>query len=183
MDTLLRQRCVDLVSQIQCNQLTSSMSTVCRLVSCLYMVIQICHKYPLNELGVVSFICAAFSPFYVCVSLIGCCSLSVVYVVLVCYCNYCAFIFLIGETVEQDKTLCDEAVTVNEFTYLGDRVSAGGGCEAAVTARTSYGWVKFRECSELLYGRRFPLWLKWTVYRSYVRPAIIYGSVTWCLKV
>ena len=25
--------------------------------------------------------------------------------------------------------------TVREFTYLGDRVSTGGGCEAAVTAR------------------------------------------------
>ena len=26
--------------------------------------------------------------------------------------------------------LCDEVETVKEFTYLGDRVSAGGGCEA-----------------------------------------------------
>ena len=25
-------------------------------------------------------------------------------------------------------------------------VSAGGGCEAAVTARTRCGWVMFREC-------------------------------------
>ena len=50
--------------------------------------------------------------------------------------------------------------TVWEFTYLGDRVSAGGGCEAAVTVRTRCRWVKFMECSELLYGRRFPLRLK-----------------------
>ena len=41
---------------------------------------------------------------------------------------------------------------------------AGGGCEAAVTARTTCGRVKFRECGELMYGRRFPLWLKGTVY-------------------
>ena len=26
------------------------------------------------------------------------------------------------------------------------------------------------------YGRRFPLKLKGTVYKSYVRPAILYGS-------
>ena len=32
-----------------------------------------------------------------------------------------------------------------EFTYLGDRVSAHGRCEAAVTARTGCWWVKFRE--------------------------------------
>ena len=36
-------------------------------------------------------------------------------------------------------------------------VSAGGGCEAAVTVRTRYGLAKLRECGELLYGRRFPL--------------------------
>ena len=40
--------------------------------------------------------------------------------------------------------------TVSEFTYLGDRVGAGGGCEVAVTARTRCGWVMFKECGELL---------------------------------
>ena len=66
----------------------------------------------------------------------------------------------IGEAVEQEVKLCNEVETVSEFTYLGDRVSAGGGCEAAVTARTRCGWVNFGECGELLYGRRFPLMLK-----------------------
>ena len=42
----------------------------------------------------------------------------------------------IGEAVEQEEILCDEVETMREFTYLGDRVSAGAGCEAAVTART-----------------------------------------------
>ena len=37
-------------------------------------------------------------------------------------------------------------------------------------------------CSDLLYGRRFPIRLKRVVYKSYVRPAILYGSDTWCLK-
>ena len=40
---------------------------------------------------------------------------------------------------------------VRQLTYLGDRVSAVGGCEAAVTARTRCGWNKFMECGELLY--------------------------------
>ena len=53
-------------------------------------------------------------------------------------------------------------------------MSAGGGCEAAITARTRCGWVKFRECCELLYDRRFPLKLKGAVYKSYVRLAILY---------
>ena len=44
--------------------------------------------------------------------------------------------------------------------FSSDSMSAGGECEAAVTVRTRCGWVKFRECGELLYDRRFPLRLK-----------------------
>ena len=88
----------------------------------------------------------------------------------------------IGEAVEQEVKLCDAVKTVREFTCLGDRVSAGGGCEAAVTARTTCGWVDFRDCGELLHDRRFPLTLKGAVYRSYVSLAILYGSEAWCLK-
>ena len=44
--------------------------------------------------------------------------------------------------------LCDEVETEREFTYIVDRVSAGGGCDAAVTARSRCGWVKSRECGE-----------------------------------
>ena len=48
--------------------------------------------------------------------------------------------------------------TAWEFTYLGDRVSPGGGCEADVTLRKRCGWVLFRERGELLlHGRKFPL--------------------------
>ena len=72
--------------------------------------------------------------------------------------------------------------TVRDFTYLGDTVSAGGGCEAAVTARTRCGWVKLRECGKSLYGRRFPLTLKGVDHKNYVRPAILHGSEAWCLK-
>ena len=84
--------------------------------------------------------------------------------------------------MKQDERLCDEVEAVSEYAYFGDRVSAGGGCEAAVTSRSRCWWVKFRECCELLYGRRFPLRLNGTVYESYVRAAILYGSKAWCLK-
>ena len=58
--------------------------------------------------------------------------------------------------MEWKKTLhYVEVESVWQFTYLGDRVSADGGCEAAVTVRTRCGWATFRECSELLYGEDF----------------------------
>ena len=84
--------------------------------------------------------------------------------------------------MKQEEKLCDEVETLREFTYRGDRASASGGYETAVTARTRCGVVKFRECGELLYGRGFPLKLKWAVYRSYVRLVILYQSEAWCLK-
>ena len=59
--------------------------------------------------------------------------------------------------MELDENFCDEVEIVSEFIYLDDRVSAGGGIEAAVTTRKRCGWVKIRQCSELLHGRRFPI--------------------------
>ena len=84
--------------------------------------------------------------------------------------------------MEQEEKLCDEVKTVREFTYLGDRMSAGGGCEVVVTARTRCWLVKFREFSQLLYGRIFSLKMKGAVCGSYVRPVMLYGSEAWCLK-
>ena len=60
------------------------------------------------------------------------------------------------EAVEQEEKLCDGVETVSEFTDLGDRVGAGGGCEADATDRIRCGWAKFEECCELLHGKRFP---------------------------
>ena len=48
------------------------------------------------------------------------------------------------EAVEHEEKLCSKMETLRELAYLGDRVSACGGCEAAVTARTRCGLVMFR---------------------------------------
>ena len=45
--------------------------------------------------------------------------------------------------MEQEEKQCNEVQTIREFTYQGDRVSAGRECEAVVTIRTRGGWVKF----------------------------------------
>ena len=77
--------------------------------------------------------------------------------------------------VEPVEELCEEVETVRRFCYLGDRVNASGGCKAAVTARARVGWVKFRECGELLNSKRFSLKVKGMVYRSCVRVAMFLG--------
>ena len=60
-------------------------------------------------------------------------------------------------TMDSIEKLCDEVKTVNGFCYLGDRLNPNGCCEVAVTARVRIGWIRFRECAELLLGNRFPL--------------------------
>ena len=70
--------------------------------------------------------------------------------------------------MEPVEDLCEEVEMVRGFCYLGDWVNAGSGCKAAVTARATVGWVKFKECGELL-NSRFSLKMKGMVYRSCVR--------------
>ena len=84
----------------------------------------------------------------------------------------------------QQEVMCDEVKIVKGFCCLGNRLNASGGCEAAVTARTRVGWKKFRECEEILFGKRFSLQMKGKVYKSYVRSAtsMLYESKTWCLR-
>ena len=66
--------------------------------------------------------------------------------------------------------------TVREFTYVGDRVSAGGGCEVAMTARTRFVWLSLRNV--VTYCIIFSVNLELVVYKNIVRSAILYGSET-----
>ena len=62
--------------------------------------------------------------------------------------------------VEPGEGIIDQVDSVKSFCYLGNRLNASGGSEAAVTARMTIGWIKFRECGELLYRRKFSLKMK-----------------------
>ena len=87
-----------------------------------------------------------------------------------------------GLEEEQQGVMCDEVEIVKRFCYLGNRLNDSGGCEAAVTAKTRVGCKKFRECDEMLFGKRFSLQKKGKIYKSYLRSAMLYGSKMWCLR-
>ena len=80
----------------------------------------------------------------------------------------------------EELSFFDQVDFVKSFCYLGDRLN--GESEAAITARMRIGWMKFRECGELLYGRTFSLRMKERICRSCVRSAMLYGSKTLCLR-
>ena len=60
----------------------------------------------------------------------------------------------VDRSVEPMEELCERMETVRGFCYLGDKLNASDGCEAAVTARTRIGWVKFKEWGELLNSKK-----------------------------
>ena len=82
----------------------------------------------------------------------------------------------------EELSFFDQVDFVKSFCYLRNRLNASGESETAVTARTRIGWIKFRECEELLFGRKFSLKLKGRIYQSCVRSAMLHGSETWCLR-
>ena len=45
-----------------------------------------------------------------------------------------------------------------------------------MTARARIGWVKFKECGELLNSKRFSLKMKGMIYWSCVRSVMLYGG-------
>ena len=68
---------------------------------------------------------------------------------------------------------------VDRFCYLGDMLSAGGGCMAAAIARCGAAWAKFRQHLPLLTDRSLPLKLKGRFFNSNVRSSLLYATETW----
>ena len=61
----------------------------------------------------------------------------------------------------------DKLEVVDVFCYLGDMLSAGGGCEITVTTRVKTAWKKFRELLPVLTSRHL----------SFTRPMAMYTAL------
>ena len=81
----------------------------------------------------------------------------------------------------EEISFFDQVDFVKSFCHVGDKLNANGGSEVAVTT-TRIGWIEFRECGELLYGRKLSLKMKERIYSSCVRSAMLYGRETWRLR-
>ena len=75
----------------------------------------------------------------------------------------------------------DKLEVVASFCYLGDMLSAGGGCEMAVTTLVKTAWKKFRELLPVLTSRHLSYKTRGHVYSSCVRRAMLHASETWPL--
>ena len=68
------------------------------------------------------------------------------------------------------------------FTYLGSTLAEDGELDAEVTHRVQSGWKNRKRVSGLLCDRIMNVKIKGKVYRTVVRPALMYGAETWALK-
>ena len=70
---------------------------------------------------------------------------------------------------------------VTSFCYLGDMLSAAGGCELSTTTGVKTAWKKFKDLLPVLSSRHLSFKTRGRVYSSYVRSAMLHASETWPL--
>ena len=73
-----------------------------------------------------------------------------------------------GENVKRAKN----------FKYLGSTLSSDERCEEEVRRRIQAGWMSWKKVSGVLYNRKLSARVKSKMYKSVVRPAMLYGMET-----
>ncbi|KAK3567223.1 hypothetical protein QTP86_014414, partial [Hemibagrus guttatus] len=76
----------------------------------------------------------------------------------------------------------EEVKKVQEFKYLGSTVQSNGECGKEVKKRVQAGWNGWRKVSEVLCDQKISARIKGKVYRTVVRPAMLYGLETVSLR-
>ncbi|KAK3563919.1 hypothetical protein QTP86_004862 [Hemibagrus guttatus] len=76
----------------------------------------------------------------------------------------------------------EEVKKVQEFKYLGSTVQSNGECEKEVKKRVQAGWNGWRKVSGVLCDQKISARIKGKVYRTVVRPAMLYGLETVSLR-
>ncbi|KAK3540870.1 hypothetical protein QTP86_002452 [Hemibagrus guttatus] len=76
----------------------------------------------------------------------------------------------------------EEVEKVQEFKYLGSTVQSNGECGKEVKKRVQAGWNGWRKVLGVLCDRKISARIKGKVYRTVVRPAMLYGLETVSLR-
>ena len=75
----------------------------------------------------------------------------------------------------------DKLEVVASFCYLGDMLSAAGGCELSTTTRVKTAWKKFKDLLPVLSSRHLSFKTRGRVYSYCVRSAMLHARETWPL--
>ena len=86
---------------------------------------------------------------------------------------------------ERDQTIYiqeKEVKTVKTFKYLGSIFDANGGAEKDVNDRVKIAWSKWWETTGVMCDRNIPTKLKDKVYKTAIKPAMVYGAECWAVR-
>ena len=86
-----------------------------------------------------------------------------------------------GSPQSEVQVQTDKLEVVASFCYLGDILSAGGGCEIRVTTHVKTAWKKFRELLPVLTFPHLSYKTCGHVYSSWVQSPMLHASETWQL--
>ena len=86
-----------------------------------------------------------------------------------------------GRPQKEVKVGPDKLEVVASFCYLGDMLSAAGGCELSTTTRVKTAWKKFKDLLPVLSSCHLSFKTRGRVYSSCVRSAMLHASETWPL--
>jgi hypothetical protein len=68
------------------------------------------------------------------------------------------------------------------FRYLGSMLKNNRDIDEDVSHRIKTGWLKWHQVSGVLCDPRVPLKLKDKLYRTVIRPTMLYGAECWSTK-
>lgn len=71
---------------------------------------------------------------------------------------------------------------VDSFKYLGSVICSTGGIDADVSHRVNAAWMKWRSLTGVMCDRRMPVQTKGKVYKTAIRPTMLYSSECWASK-
>jgi hypothetical protein len=74
------------------------------------------------------------------------------------------------------RVLVDSENITDSFKYLGSIISSDGFIDEDIDQRIKVGWMKWKQLSSVLCDRKVPVKTKGKVYKTAVRPALLYGS-------
>ena len=95
--------------------------------------------------------------------------------------EYVDIIALDGRPEKEVQVGPDKLEVVASFCYLGDMLSAAGGCELSTTTRVKTTWKKFKDLLPVLSSRHLSFKTRGRVYSFCVRSAMLHASETWPL--